>query len=123
MSGISASYTPRFLPARLPRVCVAIAASNPLDMVEKADAVVRDNPFIEFRLDYLSKPGLALPKLKKFAEFHPHVVSIATCRRVASGGKFRGSIASQLQILAKAADAGSQLIDLEVQSAQRVKPE
>src|SRR5436305_7859866 len=117
----SPTFTPRLFPPRLPRVCVAVIGSDANEMADKAESLVRDNPFIEFRLDYLSKPGLALPKLKKFAEFHPHVVSIATCRRVASGGKFRGSIASQLQILAKAADAGSQLIDLEVQSAQRAK--
>lgn len=123
MATASNRFVPRLAPLRLPKVCVAVTGRDPTEMVEKAEALVRDNPFIEFRLDYLSKPGLALPKLKKFAEFHPHVVSIATCRRVASGGKFRGSIASQLQILAKAADAGSQLIDLEVQSAQRVKPE
>jgi 3-dehydroquinate dehydratase / shikimate dehydrogenase len=116
-------FVPRLLPLRLPKVCVAVTGGDATEMVGKAEALVRDNPFIEFRLDYLSKPGLALPKLKKFAEFHPHVVSIATCRRVASGGKFRGSIAAQLQILAKAADAGSQLIDLELQSAQRAKPE
>ena len=34
-------------------------------MVEKAETFVRDNPFIEFRLDYLARPLLALPKLKK----------------------------------------------------------
>jgi 3-dehydroquinate dehydratase/shikimate dehydrogenase len=92
-------------------------------MVEKAESFVRDNPFVEFRLDYLAHPGLALPKLKKFVEFHPHVYSIATCRRVPSGGRFRGSVASQLQILTKAADSGCQLVDLELQSAERAKPE
>ena len=121
MATATNQFVPRLLPLRLPKVCVAVTGRDATEMVEKAEALVRDNPFVEFRLDYLPKPGLALPKLKKFAEFHPHVVSIATCRRVASGGKFRGSIASQLQILAKAADAGSQLVDLELQSAQRVK--
>ena len=71
-------FVPRLAPLRLPKVCVAVTGRDPTEMVEKAEALVRDNPFIEFRLDYLSKPGLALPKLKKFAEFHPHVVSIAT---------------------------------------------
>lgn len=116
-------FVPRLLPLRLPKVCVAVTGRDAGEMMEKTEGLVRDNPFIEFRLDYLSKPGLAIPKLKKFAEFHPHVVSIATCRRAANGGKFRGSVASQLQILSKAADAGSQLVDLEYQSAQRAKPE
>jgi 3-dehydroquinate dehydratase/shikimate dehydrogenase len=117
------SFVLRLFPLRLPRVCVAVTGRDAADMVEKAETFVRDNPFIEFRLDYLANPGLALPKLKKFAEFHPHVYSIATCRRVSSGGKFRGSVASQLQILTKAADTGCQLVDLELQSAQQSKPE
>jgi 3-dehydroquinate dehydratase / shikimate dehydrogenase len=114
---------PRLLPLRLPKVCVAVTGRDASEMVEKAEALVRDNPFLEFRLDYLSKPGLALPKIKKFTEFHPSAVSIATCRRAAGGGKFRGSIASQLQILARAADSGCQIVDVELQSALRTKPE
>lgn len=114
---------PRLLPLRLPKVCVAVTGRDASEMVERAEALVRDNPFLEFRLDYLSKPGLALPKIKKFAELHPSAVSIATCRRAAGGGKFRGSVASQLQILAKAADSGCQIVDVELQSAARTKPE
>jgi 3-dehydroquinate dehydratase/shikimate dehydrogenase len=116
-------YTPRLLPLRLPRVCVAVIGSDPNEMAEKAEALVRDNPFLEFRLDYLSKPALALPRIKRFMESHPGTVAIATCRRVTSGGKFRGSIASQLDILSKAATAGCQLIDLELQTVVKCKPE
>ncbi len=71
-------------------------------------------------------PGLRackLPKIKRFTEYHPQVVVIATCRRQASGGKFRGSLASQLEVLSKAASAGCQLLDLELQSASKCKPE
>lgn len=116
------SAFPRLLPSRLPKLCVAVIGSEPTEMMDRAEAAVRDNGFLEFRLDYLPRPGLALPKIKKFTELHPHVFSIATCRRTSGGGKFRGSIASQLQILAKAADSGCQLIDIEIQSAERVKP-
>src|SRR5579864_3849336 len=116
-------YSPRLLPLRLPRVCVAVIGSDPNEMAEKAEAVARDNSFLEFRLDYLSKPGLALPKIKRFLESHPGTVAIATCRRVASGGKFRGSIASQLDILGKAAAAGCQLVDVELQTASKCKPD
>jgi len=119
----SAPIFSRLLPLRLPRVCVAVIGSDPSEMVEKVEALVRDNPFLEFRLDYLSKPGLALPKIKRFTETHPGVMIIATCRRVASGGKFRGSIASQLDVLSKAAGAGCQLIDVELQTALKCKPE
>lgn len=117
------SYPPRLLPLRLPRVCVAVAASDPAELVEKAEGLIRDNSFLEFRLDHLSKPGLALPKIKHFLETHHGITVIATCRRVASGGKFRGSIASQLDILAKASAVGCQLVDVELQTALKCKPD
>ena len=56
------SFAPRLLPLRLPRVCVAVIGSDPKEMAEKAEALVRDNSFLEFRLDYLSKPVLAMPE-------------------------------------------------------------
>jgi 3-dehydroquinate dehydratase / shikimate dehydrogenase len=118
----SNSYPSRLLPLRLPKVCVAVIGADAAEMVEKAETLVRDNSLLEFRLDYLSRPGLALPKIKHFTQYHPHAVAIATCRRAANGGKFRGSIASQLDVLAKAAAAGCQLLDLELQSALRCKP-
>jgi 3-dehydroquinate dehydratase/shikimate dehydrogenase len=123
MTSASNHFLPRLLPLRMPRVCVAIAASDANILVEKAEALIRDNSFLEFRLDYLSKPALALPKIKKFIASHSGAVVIATCRREANGGKFRGSIASQLDVLAKASAAGCQLIDLELQTALKCKPQ
>ena len=111
------------LPLRLPRVCVAVAAADAALLAEKAESLVRDNSFLEFRLDYIAKPALGLPRVRRFMESHPGVVVIATCRRAASGGKFRGSIASQLDILAKAAAAGCQLVDVELQTALKCKPQ
>ena len=102
---------------------MAVIGSDPNEMAEKAEALARDNSFLEFRLDYLSKPGLGLPRIKRFLENYPGTVVIATCRRAASGGKFRGSIASQLDILNKAAAAGCQLVDVELQTASKCKPE
>ena len=115
------SYSPRPLPLRLPRVCVAIIGSDANEMAEKAEGVVRDNSFLEFRLDYLPKPALGLPRIKRFLEMYPGTVAIATCRRAANGGKFRGSIASQLDILSKAVAAGCQLVDVELQTASKIK--
>jgi len=102
---------------------VAVTGSDAAELLEKAENLVRDNPFLEFRLDYLSRPGLALPKIKRFFEMFPHAVVIATCRRMVSGGKFRGSVVSQLDVLAKAAAAGCQLVDVELQTASKCKPE
>jgi 3-dehydroquinate dehydratase / shikimate dehydrogenase len=116
------SYTPRLLPLRMPRVCVAVKGADASEMMEKAEALVRDNPFLEFRLDYLPKPGLAIPKIKAFMESHPGTVVIATCRRTVAGGRFRGSMASELDILAKASGAGCQLLDVALQTAIKSKP-
>jgi 3-dehydroquinate dehydratase / shikimate dehydrogenase len=117
------AYTPRLLPLRLPRVCVAVIGNDPNEMAEKAEALVRDNSFLEFRLDYLPKPGLAMVRIKRFIDSHPGTVVIATCRRVVNGGKFRGSIASQLDILNKSVAAGCQLVDVELQTALKSKPD
>jgi 3-dehydroquinate dehydratase/shikimate dehydrogenase len=121
MTAAPNQFVARFRPLRLPRVCVAVTGTDPIEMVEKAEALVRDNTFLEFRLDYLPRPALALPRIKQFTEYHPHVSAIGTCRRVANGGKFRGSVASELDILTKAAAAGCQLVDMELQSAVRCK--
>ncbi len=117
------NYISRLLHSRLPRVCVAVTGSDPAEMIEKAEELIRDNPFIEFRLDYLSKPASALPQIKSFTEYHPHVIAIGTCRRAASGGKFKGTIASQLEILGKASASGCQLLDVEIETAAHCKPE
>jgi 3-dehydroquinate dehydratase / shikimate dehydrogenase len=116
------TYTPRLLPARLPRISVAITGADAAEMIEKAEAVVRENPFLEFRLDYLRKPALALARIKRFTDYYPHALVIATCRRVANGGKFRGSVPAQLDILIKAANNGCQLVDIELQTALHMKP-
>ena len=121
MAALFNSFAQRMVPLRLPRVCIAIAGADPTEMVEKADGLIRDNSFLEFRLDYLAHPAQALPKIKRFTEYHPEAVCIATCRRVAAGGKFRGSLASQLDVLTKAAAAGCRLADLELQSALQLK--
>ena len=122
MNAIFNQSVARLRPLRLPRVCVAVIGSDPAAMFEKAETLVRDNTFLEFRLDYLARPALAIAKIKQFTESQPHITAIATCRRAASGGKFRGSIAAQLDILSKAAAAGCQLIDIELQTALRCKP-
>ena len=90
-------------------------------MVQRAEALVRDNPFLEFRLDHLRQPSAAIGRLSRFVGARGDLISIATCRRAANGGKFRGSLASQLAILQRAAKAGFSLVDLELQSAEKLK--
>lgn len=109
------------MPLRLPRICVAVVGATGAEMTDKAEALVRDNPFIEFRLDYVKTPALALPALKKFLGYHPEAVVIATCRRAANGGRFKGSVAAQVDFLHKAAATGCHLVDIEMESASALK--
>ena len=85
------ALSPHFIRSRIGKVCVAIIGSTPAEMVEKAREAVRENTFLEFRLDYLPTPLTALPKIKQFLSDRSEVTAIATCRRVATGGKFKGS--------------------------------
>src|SRR5437763_11918739 len=120
---LSHSIAPRLVPLRLPKVCLALACESADDLVGSAEAMARDNPFLEFRLDYLKQPASALPKIKRFLETHQYVTAIGTCRRADHGGQFKGSGAAQLESLGKAAAAGCQRIDLEMESAPRSKPD
>src|SRR5271166_4357115 len=123
MRASASTYAARIRRFRLPRLCVAVIGSDASSIVERAESLVRDNTFLEFRLDYLAQPSAGLPKLKNFLEMHPEATVIATCRRAVNGGKFRGSVAAQLSVLLKAADSGFQLVDLELQSVKTLKPE
>ena len=113
--------SPQFIRSRIGRVCVAILGSTPAELVQKAEEVARDDNFLEFRLDYLPKPLLAIPVLKQFLYERSDITAIATCRRVAAGGKFKGTIAAEMEILEKAAAAGFHLVDVELQTAEALK--
>ncbi len=113
--------TPQFLRSRLGKVCVAIIGATPAEIIEKASAVVKETPFLEFRLDYLEKPALALPRLEQFFKENTAAIAIATCRRTANVGKFNGTLAAEVEILTKAASIGFQIVDLEIESAEALK--
>ncbi len=115
------ALSPHFIRSRIGKLCVAIIGSTPAEMIDKAIEAVRENTFVEFRLDYLPNPAAALPKIKQLLSERSEVTAIATCRRVATGGKFKGTIAAELEILQKAASAGFHLVDLELQTAEALR--
>ena len=104
---------------RLPRLCVAVQGATPAEMMASAEAVLKDARFLEFRLDLLTKPPAGIAALKDFLHRHRDVQAIATCRRKPNGGGFAGTLAAELEILQKAAEAGCQIVDLEVESAEQ----
>ncbi len=89
-------------------------------MVEKGAAALKDTSFIEFRLDYLPKPAAALPVLKQFLSENGAATVVATCRCKDNGGKFEGSNHAALEILLKSAEAGFQLVDIELESIEKL---
>src|SRR5580658_9844462 len=82
----SSTLVPRFLPMRLPRVCLALSGDTVDDMLATAESMARDNPFLEFRFDYLKQPMAALSKVHRFLETNQYVTAIGTCRRADNGG-------------------------------------
>ena len=108
------------------KLCVAIQAGSPAQLIERAEAALLeslpDTRFIELRLDSLPKPASALPKIKEFLADHREVTAIATCRRKEFGGSFEGPLATELDLLLKAAQAGCRIVDIEIESAEEAAP-
>ena len=119
---VPAVASTHFIRSRIGKICVAITGPTPADMMHNAEEIVRENHFVEFRLDYLPTPALILPRLKQFLYERGEITAIATCRRSATGGKFKGTIGAELEILEKAAQAGCHLVDIELQTAEHTKP-
>lgn len=111
----------QLLRSRIGKVCVAITGSTAAEVIEKTASTIKDNPFVEVRLDYLEKPLPALAGLKKLLSASPTVTAIATCRRKESGGRFQGTLAEELDILCRAAVSGFQITDLPLESAEKLK--
>jgi 3-dehydroquinate dehydratase/shikimate dehydrogenase len=107
---------------RVGKLCVALQAHTPAELLERAEAVLGDCRFLEFRLDSLPKPAAALPRIKELLTARRDVTVIATCRRKENGGHFTGSLTAELEILLKAAECGCHVVDLEVESAEECRP-
>jgi 3-dehydroquinate dehydratase/shikimate dehydrogenase len=120
MTVSSMNYTARSLRLRIPRICVSITASDPAELMDKAEAILRENSLIELRLDYLKSPLAAMAMLRRLVEMRPDAIIIATCRRSAAGGNFHGTVAAELDVLRKATDAGCPAVDVEIESAEAI---
>ena len=114
----SALLAPAPLPAaaglhlRVGKLCVALQAQTPAELLNRAEAILADCRFLEFRLDSLPKPAAVIPRLNEFLSAHRDVTAIATCRRKENGGHFTGSLTAELEILLKAAECGCHIVDL-----------
>lgn len=106
----------------LPRIAITATGRMPAALLDAARSALRYTRFVELRLDWTRNPGAVfrfLPRLcRDFAAKRP--IFLATCRRRSNGGEFPGTVAAQLAILERAAAAGCQLLDLEIESAEAV---
>ena len=116
----STQIASHLLRSRIGKLCVAIIGTSPNEMIEKATEVLKESNFLEFRLDYLAKPLAALPALKHFLAENSAATVIATCRLKDNGGRFDGSKTAELEILVKAAAAGFHLVDIELESIEKL---
>ena len=114
--------TASLLRSRVGRVCVALQGKTLPELLERAEAALPESRFLEFRLDSLEKPAAAVQPVARFLEKARarlgEVAAIATCRRRAFGGGFRGTLAEELSILTQAARAGFSMVDVEIESAE-----
>ncbi|OFW08967.1 MAG: shikimate dehydrogenase [Acidobacteria bacterium RIFCSPLOWO2_12_FULL_59_11] len=107
-----------------PRLCISATGNSPQELWENARGALQHNPFVELRLDGVPDPLEFLPMIpgllaaKTPRRRGGRLVLQATCRRVENGGRFRGSVGAQIEILQKAAATGCRLLDLEIESAE-----
>jgi 3-dehydroquinate dehydratase/shikimate dehydrogenase len=122
----TATVAPAAPPARprlrVGKLCVAVQGASPAELLERAQAAAADWKFLELRFDSLTRPAAALPALAEFLGRNRDLTVIATCRRKENGGNFASSVAAEFEILLKAAEAGCQIVDLEVESAEQTRP-
>jgi 3-dehydroquinate dehydratase/shikimate dehydrogenase len=116
----STQIATHLLRSRIGKICVAITGATPQEMCEKALDVLKETTFLEFRLDYLPKPLAALPLFKHFLAENGAATVIATCRLKDNGGRFAGNRAAALEVLLKAAAVGFQLVDIELESIEKL---
>ena len=112
----------RALPRSLPRICVALGLPTADELNHAAENEYKDgSTFFEFRLDYLPDPTSGVQLIRIFREKYPDTYILATCRLRHNHGRFNGTVEGQLKILESAAEAGAVALDLEIESAERVR--
>jgi 3-dehydroquinate dehydratase/shikimate dehydrogenase len=105
------------------KICAVVAAPDARSMWRQLSSALGRARTIELRLDWLSGDREIDRFLRQLASGKPRAVLIATCRRRAAGGNYRGSIAKQLLRLAEALRAGCSWYDLEIESFRKCPPE
>jgi 3-dehydroquinate dehydratase/shikimate dehydrogenase len=104
------------------RVCGVIAGSTARDMMAQTRRALRATRIVEVRLDYLRNSSQRTTFLNWLKRRRLGATLIATCRSRQGGGRFHGGKKAQLEILARAAQAGCRWCDVEIETAKDVPP-
>lgn len=100
----------------LPSIFVSLSGPSVAALEDQAGDVIGSSAGYELRLDFLHDFSELESRLHQmFLRMHAPL-TIATCRRAQAGGHFQGSVAEQVAILQSAVRAGSQWVDLEIES-------
>ena len=106
------------------KICAVVAAERSRSMWKQLERALTQTRTVELRLDWLVTEKEIDTFLRDLAiRRSPSATLIATCRRLEAGGRFRGTIASQLLVLAEALRAGCTWYDLEIETASKCPPE
>lgn len=89
------------------KLCLTLAEQGVDLLAEKIRRYDGQCPILEIRLDYLADPRLPNLPPSRRSEL------IATCRTPRQGGRFRGEESARLRLLAEAAAAGFDWLDIE----------
>ena len=112
------------LPKVLPRLCVALGFPTAAELGQAAEREYKDGTtLLEFRLDHLADPATGLELIRKFRRVHSDIHILATCRHRHAQGRFAGGTEKQIAILKASAEAGASFVDLEIETAEKAKPE
>jgi len=99
------------------RLCAVAAAPTAAEMAAQARAALGVTPTVELRLDWLRSDR---ERARFLACLRGHrsgdVTFVATCRRLAGGGRFTGSVQGELHWLAQARQAECLWCDIEIES-------
>ena len=98
------------------RICAVVAAPTAREAWSQLSRALRLTRTIELRLDWLKNATQAAQFLAQFESRRPRATFIATCRSTIAGGRFTGSVSSQVALLDVALRSGCLWCDLEVES-------
>jgi 3-dehydroquinate dehydratase / shikimate dehydrogenase len=105
------------------KLCAVVAAPDARAMWRELTRALVETRSVELRLDWLSSDREITNFLAQLSLHRPKATLIATCRRRQAGGRYRGTIATQLVRLAEAVSAGCAWYDLEIETIRRCPPE